>query len=144
MLFRRITFGFLQVCKLLTPAVSPLPHTSDWVLLWTLLTNTPVTFTYLGATRPSVLPQHTQRRGAAYLEEDEDEEELVDHAGAQPEPPVSCNTQSAGRQAAPGRRLLASPPRRGPGHPRRLCQPRRPWQGLYKARPSSEVSPVSL
>lgn len=34
-----------------------------------------------------------------YLEEDEDEEELIDHADTQPKPPVSCR-ETQGMSAA--------------------------------------------
>lgn len=51
-----------------------------------------------------------QPRKTAYLEEDEDEKQLVDHTNTQPKPPVSYNKTTAmsglcsGALAPPGRR----------------------------------------
>lgn len=42
-----------------------------------------------------------QPGGAAYLEEDEDEEQLVDDADAQPEPPVRCEDRDSVREPGP-------------------------------------------
>lgn len=70
---------------------------------WAVFSNP---FTYLGP-HHHLHSQTLQPRKAAYLEEYEDEEQLVDHTHAEPEPPVSYKDTEHRRQAEPPRESAA-------------------------------------